>query len=235
MWLDLKHLDWSDDSMRVARIVSVVFIAACVSSQTAEIESARQAEIDRVADRALRKLITASCSEDKASQDSPSMRRVRYGDTVLVQACGMITVEVLAEVKVQQFTGEVCGGQDGPECGAKLWDMFIARLGERYVFADWKKVTTKCRAHPIECKTWSSIELWAMDSHNDGVKQWASEEFDETNKRYAAEFERAYAEESERRQRIGDAFAAMGKAIAPPPRINCTANTYGTTTTMNCY
>jgi hypothetical protein len=211
--------------------------SGCFSGRTGEIETARQAEINRVGELAASKIIRPSCSDDPQANDPPSQRRVAFGTSSIVQPCGMIVAEVLAKSNLEQFVQVVCGGNDDGGCLAKGWDMFIARLEERYVFANWTEVANKCRAHPVECKQWSSVELWALMSHNDGVSAWASDALAATNQRYQAQLEAAYQEERERRQRVGAALAAFGNALAPQPatNMNCTSNTVGTVTTTSCH
>jgi len=111
--------------------------------------------------------------------------------------------------------------------------MFVARLQDRYGFADWNWVINKCTAFPADCKQWSWIELWSIESHNDAVLEWTQRAMAQTQAHYQAEYERAYAEEVDRRRRVGAALQAFGNSMAQP-KIHCTSTTAGTVTTTNC-
>ncbi len=160
------------------------------------------------------------------------------------QGCGLITVEVTSEEFGEAFLRNACGGEDGPECAAVYSDMFFARLQERFTMADWQWVVNKCKAYPVECKSFERIELWAMESHNDQVLAWARAAVRNTNASYAAEYERAYLAEQERRRARAEAISAGVNAFlsAGQPSVRCTTNTlgsatgrtYGSTSTTTC-
>ncbi len=58
------------------------------------------------------------------------------------------------------------------------------------------------------------------------------------NDAYQVQFEQAYEEELEHRQRVASALSAFGQAMsattASQPTVHCTSNTIGTMTTTNC-
>src|SRR5262249_31783605 len=148
---------------------------------------------------------------------APSEHLVEQSGLRVKQRCGMVVVEILADAAISRFVREVCGGTDNPDCGQRLWEMFVARLQERYAFANWGDVVNKCKAYPVECKQWIQIELWATNSHNEGVLGWTRTAFAEANTKYQAEYERAYEEELDRRRRLGAALQAFGASVAPKP------------------
>ncbi len=210
-----------------------VVLLGSASSRSGEIDQARQAELQRIGDLGLSKMILSFCNKS----EEPSATATHYvaeGQLRARQRCGMVSVDVLSTEAIAEFVEKVCGGVDGPECGQSAWNMFFARLTERYEFANWDQVAKRCVAYPIECKQWMHIEFWATSSHNDGVLEWSKAAFDAANAQYQAEFERAYAEEVDRRRRIGAALQAFGEAMAPPPTVNCVSNTYGSTTRTRC-
>ncbi len=224
----------------VVRTLSVLVavtlcLASASSSGTARVQNAQQAHGDQIREWGLSKLITSFCDGSQEPSD-PSTHRVQvHSNGVSVQQpCGMVVVEILSDEAITTFLKKVCGGTNSPECAQQHQDMFLARLEERYAFANWGLVLNKCKAYPIECKRWMNIEFWATESHNEGVLEWARTAFAQSNEYYQAQYEQAYAEERERRQEIGVAAQAFAAAFAPKPSINCTTNTFGSTSTTTC-
>jgi hypothetical protein len=216
-------------------VALVIAWGGCFHDRTGAVQQARQAEIDRVGAMGQSKLIMSFCSEDMDEFSKPSQHVVtRENGTRVTQPCGMVAMEILAQDSIAAFIRDVCGGTDSPECGKAHWEMFLARLQERYAFADWSWVLNKCKAYPVECKQWTWIELWATESHNEGVIGWTRSTMSQTNDRYQAAYDRAYLEEVEERRRVGAALSAFGSAMAPKPAVHCTSNTFGTTTSTTC-
>jgi hypothetical protein len=225
--------------MRLSPLVVGLTLSGCFSSRRGEIETARQTELARVTGMALAKLISPDCTESPPTPEPPGTRPFKVGERTGMQPCGLVAAEILAPNELTRFVDGMCAGREDATCDQRLLETFMARLRERYVFADWTAVDNKCTAHPLDCRQWLQVELWAIDSHNEGVVDWNKRTLQQTNDRYAAEFERAYAEEAEHRQRIGAALgafsSAMSSAMAPTPTVHCTSNTVGITTTTSCH
>jgi len=182
--------------------------------------------------------------------DPPGVHVVDAGGGVEVrQACGLVANEVYAPGYVSRFAHEVCGLNDDKlddACNKRFTDMFIARLSERYASASWSAVSQHCTAYPLECNTPIAIERNLLASHNAGIQAWYSGAVAYAQARQQAYFQQeaaaqaqAVEEHREERRRfwanVGNAVSAMGQAMAPPPSINCTSNTFGTMTTTNCH
>jgi hypothetical protein len=242
--------------------VLLVFIAlacGCFQSRRPQIEAQREAETERLKSEAradivhiyelvVQKTIRATCTDDpNAKPQPPATVAATAGSRTVEQQCGLVVVEILSDEAVKQFITEICGGTDDATCTEKLRQTFLARLRERYTLADWAAVADRCTAHPVDCKLWFNIELWAMGSHNQAVSAWAQEEYEQATKRfgnklqnandrYAVELENADLEELEHRRRVGAAFAAFSNAMVQPQptTVHCTSNTIGTMTNTTC-
>lgn len=174
----------------------------------------------------------------------PSKHVVRVGVTAVDQACGLVVYEIFTPEHMAAFARDICGAADGTisdECSKRFIDMFMARLAERYTAVDWSAVNQKCRAYPLECKDSVAVERLLLAAHNVGVQAWYQEALQAARMnayRAAQETQLAYqrteqmreAEHRERRQRIGAALEAMGKALEPKPVIRCTSTTSGQAT-----
>jgi hypothetical protein len=212
-------------------------VAGCFTSAVGQVDEQRRVDIMQDRDVGLSKMILPSCADDPAAPPQPpSQRRMRENPSMM-QSCGMVEAEMLSDAYIAAFVRDVCNGADSPGCAAKLHDTFIARLQERYTFTDWNAVATRCRAHPVECKSWLIVELWAGESHNDGVLAWSRARMEQTNANYAAAYQRAASEDADRRARFAGAMQAIGNAMAQPagPTVHCTSTTYGTMTNTTCH
>lgn len=179
--------------------------------------------------------------------DPPSVHVVDAGGGVEVkQACGLVAYEVYTPVYAARFKHEVCGlAEDAPmsdDCSKRFSDMFIARLSERYASANWTAVSQHCTAYPFECNTPLAIERQLLASHNAGIQAWYAGAVAYVQARQQAYAQQqaemqAQAVEQHREERrrfwanVGNAMSAMGKAMQPPPSVNCTSNTYGNANT----
>jgi hypothetical protein len=213
-----------------------LFAAGCFSSHTGEIETARKAEIYRIRDLTFSKMVMPTCVDPPTGQLQPPGQR-RVGDTDVLQPCGMVIAQLTANSSMQQFIAQVCGGVDDAACLNRFEQMFLARLRDRYGFADWNEVSNKCTAYPVDCKQWSQIEFWTLESHNANVTKWGEAQMERTNEQYQAQFEQAYVEELEHRQRVAAVFQGFADGLAasaPAPTVHCTSNTYGSMTTTTC-
>ncbi|HZI45437.1 MAG TPA: hypothetical protein VFD53_09465 [Ilumatobacter sp.] len=222
--------------MKAIATSAVLLLVGCLSSRLSAIDEARSNEIRRVGHRGMGKLVMPSCTTaaQPSALSAPSIQYANQDGIQIEQRCGLVAVDVLSESGIETFIRTVCNGTDGPECGSSLAAMFLARLRDRYKFADWSYIQNKCTAYPVDCQQWVNIEYWAIESHNRAVVDWTQTAFDQTNSRYQGEYERAYIEEADRRRRVGAALQAFGTAMAPKPAIHCTSHTIGATTTTNC-
>ena len=145
------------------------------------------------------------------------------------------------------FAHAVCGLTEEKlteACSKRFIEMFVARLSERYTGADWTRVNQRCKAYPLECNDGRALERLLLASHNFGVRTWYYQavEFARTNA-YRAQAaaqaadlqaqERRAEERRERARAIGAALQGIGQALSPPS-VNCTSNTFGSTTYTNC-
>jgi hypothetical protein len=187
-----------------------------------------------------------SGSDVPTDGDPPSVHVVDAGGVEVKQACGLVAYEVYAPAYLLRFSREVCGIADNAPmtdaCGKRFTDMFIARLSERYASANWSAVSQHCTAYPLDCDTPVAIERNLLASHNAGIQAWYAGAVAYAQARQEAQYEQereAQARMAEQRrndrrrfwQGVGNALSAMG----PPPSIQCTSNTWGTTTTTNCH
>lgn len=221
-------------SVRVQVVLICLALAGCVSERNVEIETSRQHEVDRIHGLAVSKLVMPECNNAKRAPGDyspPSTHQVQSGTMTVSQPCGLISVEMMSDLELTKLVATLCTGISQAACGNRVQETFFARLRERYGFTDWAAVSNRCTAYPIDCK-WMNIELWAIESHNAAVVQWAQQSYRQTNERYQEEFDKAYAAEEEQRRRALSAFAT---AITPPPSVQCTSSTIGTTTTTNCH
>jgi len=144
---------------------------------------------------ALSRKVAPECSGhvvDPRSDGGPAQQTASADGVDTTQECGLIVKEIAAQVFITNFVKTACHGEDSDRCTGMYVDMFFARLEGRYPLADWRAISSECRAHPAECKSHETIELWALESHNTSVARWAnSVEASLT----AAEQERAYQEE----------------------------------------
>jgi hypothetical protein len=204
---------------------------------------------------AIQAYVTAACNKDlsdrpsETSGDPPALHKVSAGGGITVQqSCGLIFYEVFTPEYVSQFARDICGitvEKIDDNCSKRFLDMFFARLGERYVGADWNAVTQHCRAYPLGCTNALQIEQQLVESHNAGVRAWYDNESQlaHAQARYQAaeraqlaaqQQELAERRSAERRRAFFEAMSAMGKAMAPPPTVSCTSNSVGSTTYTNC-
>ncbi len=185
--------------------------------------------------------------------DPPSTHVIDAGGGVMVkQHCGLVFNEIASPELFADFVRGVCHSFDGTvttECSAKFMDMFIARLGERYIAADWSAISLKCRAYPLGCQQPIAVERIVLESHNAGVRAWYTKSTQEVYAniarqnaeaaQIAAEQARATEQRSAEKRRavlqaIGAGLQGMGQAMAPPPTVHCTSMTIGNTTNTNC-
>jgi hypothetical protein len=235
----------SASGLRVLRPFGVAAMAmlatACLHNHTNAVVEAHADEMDSITAQATAKFVMPMCNWAQAGEiipveSAPAFHRSAGDGPHVRQACGMISREIGRPAFVSAFVRDVCGGDDDRSCADRFYEMFIARMRERYAFAKWDDVSNKCAAYPVECKTWQNIELWAIGSHNEGVATWAKSSFADANERYEVEFENAYAAEQAERHRLGAALRAFseGMASANRPAVTCTSNTIGITTTTHC-
>jgi hypothetical protein len=175
--------------------------------------------------QALRAYVTEDCTTSGSTTnatngwgDAPSSHEVNAGGGVVVrQGCGLVYFEVFTPQYVAAFARDVCSlppdaKLDEP-CSKRFIDMFFARLSERYDAADWSAVDQHCRAYPLDCNDSLKLER-QLEARQQEIEEQRS---------------------AERRRAFFQGISAMGAAMAPPPTINCTSNTLGSTTFTNCH
>jgi hypothetical protein len=235
---------------RVVSIASVGLLAfflgeGCASSaQSASMTTTAGPEYEPALDpiigrswvMAIQAYVTPTCNKQLSdapseSGDPPALHQVSAGGGITVrQSCGLIYHEVFTPEYTSRFARDVCGITDekiDDNCSKQFMDMFFARLGERYVGADWNAVAQHCRAYPLECTSALEIEQQLVKSHNAGVRAWYDNESQLAlaQARYqAAQQAQLAAQQQElaerrsvaRRRAFFEAMGAMGKAMAPP-------------------
>ncbi|HEY1812980.1 MAG TPA: hypothetical protein VGG74_11585 [Kofleriaceae bacterium] len=218
-------------------VLASLVLAACYSS--AQLETQRHTEIDRVANEGYAQLVVPACTSASTTMEPPGMTIHRFpnGQEARV-GCGLVLAKLLAPAEMQRFVAEICHGVDDDVCSGNFVQMFLAQLRERYTFADWSAVEERCTAHPIDCKQWVNIELWAIDSHDDGVVKHAKAQMNGVNDRYFASEAQQQAEHDRHMAAIGavlqGAAQGMAEASQQPQTVNCTSNTIGTSTYTSC-
>ncbi|MCX5743024.1 MAG: hypothetical protein NT062_11065 [Proteobacteria bacterium] len=220
----------------------LLLLGGCFSASdaTVVIEYDRRENVGRVNELTLARWISPAC--DGVADHAPSTHLVDPPPGVLHgvrQACGMIVSEILNDTAIKNFEDRVCDGADTPACGAIFADMFLARLRERYVYANWDRVLLHCRAYPIPCKSWHKLETWARESHNQAVRTWHDAAIAAVNTRAQKEVDEAVErEEAESRSRwraIAEGLKGFTEgALRRPTTIHCTSNNTGSTTTTEC-
>jgi hypothetical protein len=227
--------------MRIVLPVVLGFVASgCLSSSVSALDEQRRAAMFQIRDLFSSKVVRPSCGDDPKAPPAPPSVRAVEGLPQVRQPCGLVTVELEEPAAIAKFTLEICAGIRDSACESRYRDTFMARLEDRYAFADWNVVANKCRAYPVDCKDWFLVELWVLKSHNDGVSAWGRQQMEQANASYMAAYEQAYAEDAERRSRWAGALRAIGSGIsgglAPTqsPTVHCVSNTYGTTSNTTC-
>lgn len=103
-------------------------------------------------------------------------------------------------------------------CGNKWEQAFVAKLVERYTYADRESVTLKCKANPIQCKDPNTLENWARESHNSNVQKSESEKLAALNSWYAG----AHAQEQQQRaaalQEYGNSMTNLSNQLQQQSR-----------------
>lgn len=238
------------DTGRALGVIAALAVAASCGGHAAQqrsIEESRRASIAAAGYDGMTRMVSPSCDDSSTSPAPPSSRPIAYKGQKGRQPCGLIFIEITSERYVKNFIRDVCNGQDGPECNSSFLKMFLARMNERYAFADWASLLNKCQAYPVECTRWIKLEYWAISSHNTGVADWTRRNAYEADARHRAQAERAYEAEAERRKNIAAAIQGFGEGLtkASSPQsttqpesqrsVNCTSQTVGSMTTTSCY
>ena len=105
-----------------------------------------------------------------------------------------------------KFQSELCGKRT--DCDAQFNEMFVARLIERYVLADWRAINLHCKAYPMECNSFSALEGWSRESHNKNVARIANQRSEEIAR------QREAAILDEERQQAASLVSAARAALA---------------------
>jgi hypothetical protein len=157
------------------------------------------------------------------------------------QPCGMVLVEMTDHRYIAAFGEKVCHAAldltVNDDCTSQFRRTFIARLSERYRRADFVMLKNRCEAHPIECDNLATVELWTIESHNDGVLAVANRQLQEFKAAMreaegvrlarAQELQRQQAENAQRRrQRWAAALQAVSDAFK---QCHTTTTAFGST------
>lgn len=219
-----------------AVLLSLALAAACVKDRTTPVEQSHERALNEAHEAGLSKMVMPEC-EDRMGQDHPpSEHTVRQRGNRTQQRCGMVTFEVTSDDFFSDFLRDVCRGVDGEDCAETYRRMFFARIAERYPFADWDWVLNRCDAYPARCQQFAWIELWALESHNEGVIQFTEIAMERATAEHRAAYSPAYLAEMEERRRRADAIGAAFEGLAGAGRdtVTCTTTGYGATATTTC-
>lgn len=153
--------------------------------------------------------------------------------------CGLIAREVFSQMSVDNFAAKVCGlGAESMDdaCAAKFAEMWLARLEERYEFADLHALGRKCRAHPVECRDPAQLEMWWMASHNDLVAARFKAEVAHIKAGHQSRLAELDRQRAERDAQSRRAFGAAMLAAAASLRggVNCTSMPVGGVVHTSC-
>lgn len=82
--------------------------------------------------------------------------------------CGLLYDSLVSDGQLQK---QICPELKlkGSACVKKAGEAFTARLGEKYIGADFEKIDQTCKAYPLKCKDLRSTELVILELHNVGV------------------------------------------------------------------
>lgn len=222
--------------VQVMGIAAVVTGGGCVKDRTTPVEQSHEQSLTDIYEVATGQLVMPLCEGEPGGEHAPATHVVEHEGARIEQPCGTITAEITERDFLDTFVAGACTDGDEQGCLNTYRRMFFARLTERYAFADWPWVLNRCDAYPIECQQFAQIELWAMESHNQGVIDWAEVAMNEATAQHRAAYARAYqAEMDDRRRRaaaVQDAFE--GFVNAGRDTVQCTSTTTGATTYTRC-
>lgn len=155
---------------------------------------------------------------------SPPSVTVTHGYRV---NCGLVTVEMNSTPYVEGFVASVCKGVSDESCERAYQQTFVARLIERYGFANADRVSLTCQAHPQQCMTMKGLEHEMMRSHNAELLARFDAAMEERRAAAAREAE-------EDRAAWGRALGQLADDLRPPPAVNCHSYTVGDSTNTTC-
>jgi hypothetical protein len=231
--------------MMRARCVVVVLVPGLLSCaaqyQEKLIRQKAAAQTLEVEQYTVTTTVSASCNDGEKVQrpgdvtfDPPGKREVVFDGDFAEQPCGLIAIEVGSEKFRQRFVRRLCADGVTEKCGKQYTDMFLARLTQRYTFADWQQLYLQCRAYPIECGEFITLEQWIVASHNTGLRAWGQRQKSLIRRRAASDIRAAYLEQQRQFQRGMAAFAAAAEGMANTYRKKCTSKVSGSTVTTYC-
>lgn len=206
-----------------------------MSAREGDVRSARNNDIARIHRFAVTQIVVAECPMSAGAPGQatpPGFHMVHEGGEEVRQGCGSLVAEITGDAAVRSFVSTVCGGIDSKECTDRFTQMVLARLQERYRFANWQSVSNKCAAYPVDCAHWAEVEMWVRESHNSAVVEWAKTSYAERDREASAQIDGIRREEDTRTRA---AFAAFSQALTPPPTVHCTSQTMGSTTQTECH
>jgi hypothetical protein len=156
------------------------------------------------------------------------LQRVAVSGVRVQQACGLVTTDATAESFAKYASA--CQSEAGA-CLERYVAMYLARVSERYPYADAKWIDNHCTGYPDDCASLGQVELLHLNSHNKVVADaWRAQ-----TQLVVAQTE---LEDARRRQAIarsvGNAFQAVGRAMQQPTTVNCTSSSYGSGVHTSC-
>lgn len=232
--MEVKEVEGDQDRRHgtLLMLALLALAAGCgLFPQQNHMAAQRRTAVQQASDAEKAALVIPVCSKESSG-----------GTGVLVKdgithRCGSVWVDISTEKARAEFLSAVCGGVNDESCGKSYSKMFLARLTERYTFADWTAMLRKCDAYPVECRNWGNVERWALDTHNDEVIKRAQRAAEATNQRYVEAQQRAIAEQQESNRKAALILSGALEGLAAPQKntLNCTSNTYGSTTQTTCH
>jgi hypothetical protein len=232
--MDVKEVRGVDEDRRRGRLAMLALLmlwTGCgLFPQQNQMAGRRQTAVQHASDAEKAALVIPVCSKESSGGTGAL---VKDGIT---HRCGSVWVEISTDKARGEFLSTVCGGVDDESCGKIYSKMFLARLTERYTFADWTVVVRKCDAYPVECRDWGKVERWTLDTHNDEVLKRAQRAAEATHQRYVEARQRAIAEQQESNRKAMLILSGALDGLSAPYKntVNCTSNTYGSTTQTTC-
>lgn len=211
----------------------VICVASCVAVEEKQVETARQSDESAIHEYAVSHMVAATCQAEKGPPGRPSfpaMQRVHAGAAIVQQPCGLVVAELSTDASLNRFVTAVCPGVAPDECSKRFVQMFLARLGERYPYANWQVITQHCEAYPVDCRQWLTLESWVLESHNATLIRWAQDSYRVRNAQAAAQLEAIHREES---QRASAFLAAVANGLSPP-QVRCTSTMMGAVVDTTC-
>lgn len=218
--------------LKRTRVVALAgLICSCRSTYSPGMAATYDDRRARLEDWLFANTVNPQCDGQDSAPATMNVKPLGVYSRAHEQPCGLVVNEVRSPAYKAEFFEKVCGRMDDASCADKYERTFIARLAERYVAADLNAVSTRCTAHPIDCANMAALELWVLESHNNARRAQYDQMLSEATSIYQQD-QSTYAANA--RAANAAAWQAVADSFKPPPQINCTSTTYGTTTNTRC-